>query len=310
MSYVHFDDEHENRRLTKLRELLSAEVRAQTGKDFSIFQDRYDIAWGQAWQERINESIDSATLFIPIITPSFFTSAACRDELSRFLRREQQLHRNDLILPLYYIDTPLIDEQAKRAADALAEAVAMHNYADWRDFRFKPLSSPRVRKEIARLATQIRDAIKRMTTAPPLSTVAQALVEEPEVRIIKPAEGEHQPHAVHMEGTVSGLPNGIQLWIVKEPHPGNYHVDSGPVLIRGNTWVCTAYIGTDLPGAHQGKEFLIHVVAAPDATSKKFRDYVDNANATGAWIGLPTLYDGKIVATVTVIRDDYAHPTL
>jgi len=49
MSYVHFDDTHENGRLTQFRERLSAEVRMQTGEEFPIFQDRNDIRWGQNW---------------------------------------------------------------------------------------------------------------------------------------------------------------------------------------------------------------------------------------------------------------------
>jgi cobaltochelatase CobT len=46
MSYVHFDDQRENGRLTQFRDHLSAEVRVQTGEEFPIFQDRTDIRWG------------------------------------------------------------------------------------------------------------------------------------------------------------------------------------------------------------------------------------------------------------------------
>jgi cobaltochelatase CobT len=101
MSYVNVDDQHESGRLTQLRERLSGEVRMQTGAPFDIFQDRKDIAWGQQWQERINQSLDAVTFLIPIITPAFFRSDACRDELERFLKREKELGRGDLILPVY-----------------------------------------------------------------------------------------------------------------------------------------------------------------------------------------------------------------
>jgi hypothetical protein len=46
-----------------------------------IFQDRADVAWGQNWQQRIDEALDVATLLLVIITPGFFSSAACRAEL-------------------------------------------------------------------------------------------------------------------------------------------------------------------------------------------------------------------------------------
>src|SRR5262245_27655205 len=98
MSYVRFDDEHENGRLTEFCKRLSGEVRVQMGEKFQIFQDRNDITWGQQWQERIDESLDAVTFLIPILTPGFFKSVACRAELERFLQREKRLKRNDLIL--------------------------------------------------------------------------------------------------------------------------------------------------------------------------------------------------------------------
>ncbi len=76
MSYVRTDDRHEEGRITQFRERLSGEVQMQTGEDFPIFQDRNDISWGQAWEERIEQSIDEVTFLIPIITPSFFRSPA------------------------------------------------------------------------------------------------------------------------------------------------------------------------------------------------------------------------------------------
>ena len=78
MSYVRFNDQHDDGQLTQFRERLSAEVRVQTGEEFLIFQDRNDIAWGQAWQQRIDQALDAVTLLVVIITPSFFRSPACR----------------------------------------------------------------------------------------------------------------------------------------------------------------------------------------------------------------------------------------
>lgn len=162
MSYVHSDDKHGH--LTHFRERLSDEVHIQTGEEFSIFQDRKDILWGQNWKKRIEESIDGVTFLIPIITPSFFNSPACRDELQRFLEREEKLGRNDLVLPVYYVDCPLLNDEGKRAGDELAQAIADHQYADadWRDLRFELFTSPQVGKTLARLAVQIRDALDRV----------------------------------------------------------------------------------------------------------------------------------------------------
>ncbi|WP_312549761.1 toll/interleukin-1 receptor domain-containing protein [Massilia sp.] len=159
MSYVRADDEHDAGYLTDFRERLSGEVRAQTGMRFDIFQDRHDIAWGQNWRERIRDCIESVNFLICIITPSIFRSDACREEFERFVRLERAVGRSDLILPVYYIDSPLLNDEAQRMADAVASLVAMRNYVDWRNLRFEPLSSPAAKKMLARLASDIRLAM-------------------------------------------------------------------------------------------------------------------------------------------------------
>jgi F-box protein 11 len=160
MSYVHSDDEYGP--VTRFCERLSHEVGTCIGEDFLIFQDRKNILWGQNWKERIRESLDEVTFLIPIITPRFFGSSACRDELQRFLEREKKLGRNDLVLPVYFVDCPLLNDEGKRARDELAQAIADHQYADWRDLRFEPFTSPQVGKTLEKLAVQIRDALERV----------------------------------------------------------------------------------------------------------------------------------------------------
>jgi hypothetical protein len=157
MSYARFDDAHDDGELTEFRQRLAAEVRAQTGREFVIFQDRADVAWGQNWQQRIDEALDVATLLLVVITPGFFSSAACRAELARFLERERALGRSDLILPLYYISATEMNAPAARESDELARVLASRQYADWRELRFEPLSAPKARKAIAQLASRMRD---------------------------------------------------------------------------------------------------------------------------------------------------------
>ena len=170
MSYARFNDQHDDGQLTAFRERLAAEVQVQTGEEFPIFQDRADIAWGQNWQRRISQALDSVTLLLVIITPGFFRSQHCRDEVQQFLDRERQLGRDDLILPVYYVSTPEIDDPLRREADPLAANLAARQYADWRDLRFEPTTSPIARKAIAQLATRMRDTFWH----PPGSTPAPA----------------------------------------------------------------------------------------------------------------------------------------
>ncbi len=161
LSYSHFDDEHDEGHITQFRALLEREVRAQTGREFVVFQDRRDIHWGQQWRQRIEQTLDSATFLIPILSPNFFASAECRREVERFVEREKVLNRYDLILPVYYIDSTLLNEAAAAQRDPLVQLFNSRQYADWRPLRLKSLKSKTVRQAVVNLAQSIRDAMSR-----------------------------------------------------------------------------------------------------------------------------------------------------
>jgi hypothetical protein len=161
LSYVHADDAHDGGKIIKICERLSSEVRSQSGVPLHIFIDRNDIEWGETWRSRIDESLGSATLLIPIVTPSYFLSLACRDELTKFLEREKELKRRDLILPIYYIETPQFENRPSHNADALADELSTRQYVDWRHLRKVDLGSQVVDEHIERLAKLMRKALER-----------------------------------------------------------------------------------------------------------------------------------------------------
>jgi parallel beta-helix repeat protein len=162
MSYVRMDDQHESGRLTELCSRLAGEVRIQLGQEFLIFQDRNDISWGEQWKQRIDGTIDATTFLIPIITPSFFKSSACRGEVERFLEREKRLERVDLIMPLYYVNCPILGDEILRKDDEIAQVIAARQRADWRELRFESFTNPSVGKLLAGLAGQIVRALDRV----------------------------------------------------------------------------------------------------------------------------------------------------
>jgi parallel beta-helix repeat protein len=176
MSYVRFDDSHEDGQLSAFRERLAGEIRIQTGREFPIFQDRNDIAWGQNWRQRIEQALDEVTLLLVVVTPGLFQSPACREEVARFRERERKLGRGDLILPVYYVAARQMDDPDTRRTDTLASLLWSRQYADWRDLRFEPLTSPVVRKSIAALATRMRDAYYGVTATQPPQPAAAAPV--------------------------------------------------------------------------------------------------------------------------------------
>jgi TIR domain len=161
MSYAHIDDRH--RRLTQFRRELSDEVRVHLGREFSIFQDWNDIGWGQNWKARIQQSLEQEAIFlIPILSPSFFNSEPCQAELRAFLDKETNLGRDDLVLPVYYVDCPLLYDQTALANNDLARTIATRQSADWRELRTKYFNTPVVMNALVALAKKIRDALARV----------------------------------------------------------------------------------------------------------------------------------------------------
>jgi hypothetical protein len=171
LSYVRADDTNDNGNILRICQQLRKELESRTGAPFPIFVDREDIDWGENWRARINESLESATLLIPVLSPRYFVSTLCRDELNRFLEREATLGRSDLVLPLYYIDTLLLEDPHARFGDPLAQEISKRQYIDWRSLRLKGFGSSAVRSAIVELASRMERAFKRGVGGRPEETV-------------------------------------------------------------------------------------------------------------------------------------------
>ena len=155
LSYSRADDEHERGRITELRKGLEGEVAMQLGDDFTIFQDRADVLVGQQWAQRLRGAIGGTTVLVAIITPRFLKSEYCRSEVEDFLKREQELGRYDLIVPILYLLTPGLDVES----DLIAVELKKRNYIIWD--RFLEPDSADMREALASLAGQIVDAVQR-----------------------------------------------------------------------------------------------------------------------------------------------------
>ncbi len=163
LSYAHDDDELGE--ISRFRARLEFEIKRHLGRPFPIFFDRKDLGWGQQWKRSIQGALGEATFLIPVLTPSFFSSTECRDEVETFRRRERELGRDDLILPVYFIETPQMDDPAVLAGDPLAVVLAGYQYADWRELRHDVrLESSSVSIAMAELARRVRDAVRRVET--------------------------------------------------------------------------------------------------------------------------------------------------
>ena len=183
------------RRSGRSASTLSDAVREVTGEPFEIFQDVGGIGIGEHWPGKLDQMLDEARFFIPIVTPSYFTSKPCREELEKFLRAEAERERNDLVLPIYYIESEVMEDDDLRAADPLAKTLHERHRQDWRELRFEPFEAANVRRALERLAREIvkarrRPMIARQSGPPEVGTVFRDVDAPwcPELVVIPPGE--------------------------------------------------------------------------------------------------------------------------
>lgn len=173
MSYTRADNEFLGEALTKFREELAKTLRFLGGKEIEIFQDVEGIRLGQNIHQRIKESLHEVMILIPILTPSYFNSPWCREELELFLARERQLQRSDLILSIYYQDVLELNEAMKHESvrgvvnDGLIQELAQRLACDWRSFQGKEFTDPKVRAELTRIAQAILTVLRTLQAAQP-----------------------------------------------------------------------------------------------------------------------------------------------
>lgn len=162
LSYTRIDDKFFGGAITSLRKLLELGVRVVTGdQSFKIFQDIDGVGIGQHWPTELAEAIQQVRFLIPILTPCFLRSEACRDELKKFIEKGRKTGRNDLILPVYFVTTPLLEKPELLKADELALEISTRQRYDWRSRAELPITDTQVLHAVKELAEKISEAIAR-----------------------------------------------------------------------------------------------------------------------------------------------------
>jgi len=159
LSYAHHDDRRG--RISRLGHELADEVQARTGEPFPIFLDHDAIGLGEPWRRRLEQGLAEVTFLIPVLSPSFFKSGYCRRELEQFLQRERDLGRDDLILPISYIDSGWLEGDSDDAVRRALREVHERQYFDWHELEPRQFSDPKVQRALRALADRIRGAIAR-----------------------------------------------------------------------------------------------------------------------------------------------------
>ena len=155
-SYVHEDDNAERGRIVQLGRDVVAQYEMTTGDKIELFLDKDGLIWGDEWRAKLDEHLNSAGFFIPVMTPRYFLSAECRHEFHQFALNAKKLGIEELLLPIYYVTVPEFDDDS--GDDELIKIAQTFQRKDWRSLRFEDIDSKDYRSSVAEIASHLANA--------------------------------------------------------------------------------------------------------------------------------------------------------
>ena len=132
-----------------------------------FFLDRDSLEWGQAWKQRVDESLASVAFFVPVLTPTYFKRAECRRELRFFAEKATALGLEELVMPVLWVDFPALHED--EPSDELIALVKKWQWVIWTDLKFSERESGEYRKAVSEMAQRLVEANAAAAIKPPES---------------------------------------------------------------------------------------------------------------------------------------------
>jgi hypothetical protein len=162
LSYAHRDDQFHRGFITTVGESIRDAVNLYLGTDgfFDVVYDAKDIKIGEQWKRKLDMIIDQTNFLIPILSPNYILSKYCLYELERFMARERDQRRDDLIIPIKFVTLDNVDT----SSSSIIENLLRRQYVDWTDLRLEQSASDKVFIAVNQLAQQVVDAISRVRT--------------------------------------------------------------------------------------------------------------------------------------------------
>jgi hypothetical protein len=130
VSYAHKDDRATHGRIRALAEGIARAYESLTGLEVGVFFDTQSIDLGANWRDRIMAGLDSSTVLLSFISPSYLNSISCRAEVSSFMSFLADGRTSRLIIPILLFPRERIDRYFSK--DALWQEILnlQHREAD------------------------------------------------------------------------------------------------------------------------------------------------------------------------------------
>lgn len=147
---------------------MAAQYEMSTGEPLELFLDQTSIAWGDDWRKKVDDYLESAVFFVPVITPRYLNSPECRREFRHFAQRSEALGMSELILSLHYVNVPALNSETP--SDEIVQLVRRFQWMDWRDVRFQEIHSAEYRRAVNEIVERLIAANKQVEQRRKLET--------------------------------------------------------------------------------------------------------------------------------------------
>jgi len=202
LSYAHYDN-HDGR-VSEFRDRLEKLLFQRLGRAFTVFQDTTGLDIGSLWEEQIATALDSSVVLIALITPSFFNREWCRREVETFLSLKPQQGKPAIIIPIYWLEAPLLDDPAALSDHPIAPRLTARQYDDWTEVFAEPIDAPIVRKKLDALTKAILKQLKENE----IPVISPPPTEAPKPIVVTP-----RPKARVARLEVTNVPTGASLTV-------------------------------------------------------------------------------------------------
>lgn len=167
LSYAQ-DDDHVLGFIGPFTRALEQFAFSDRGRRVEVFVDRTDLVWGQEWRSGIDQAIDSAPVFLPLITNLYFDRPYCRKELHRFHSEADRRGVPSLLLPVVLLGHRMLTPDHE---DPLVRVISERQYRDLREAMLEGSGSAVWRRAVLALAGDLVDVVEEaervLATAPP-----------------------------------------------------------------------------------------------------------------------------------------------
>ena len=157
VSYTRIKDVLAPSPVSKFVERLEHHMRRQTGNIlYSVFQDKTHISPGMEWVSRITAELNSASVLILLLSPTWIRSSWCRTEYEIFRDNQRGIGAKRLVVPLLWDPFPPYKFLLPTAEEnRILEELRQIHHADWSKLQFDSWSSARPNRAAAELAKSI-----------------------------------------------------------------------------------------------------------------------------------------------------------